>query len=44
VHSLDRGFQPVAPGDWVVIGEGNTQSPHVYANTHFHNVFEIIES
>lgn len=43
VHSMDRGFQTVAPGDWIVLGEGGTQSPHVYGQKEFHHKFKIVE-
>lgn len=43
VHSMDAGFQPVKPGDWIVLGEKGTQSPHVYGQAEFHHKFKIIE-
>ncbi|MGA0569607.1 hypothetical protein ACO2Q9_02680 [Variovorax sp. VNK109] len=43
VHSMDRGFQALLPGSWIVFNEGNTLSPHVYAPARFHALFEVAE-
>ena len=42
-HNMERGFQTLMEGHWIVVGEEGSRWPRTYTNSAFHQKFKVIE-